>query len=112
MKREYVKICQNMVMVHLKELSGIHPRHEVSYSEPSYSSCCESPNSSPRKPGFSFRVVYLGFVVDEMPVVIPPMLHRSIHLLSEDGTIGPFQAAVPRDSVSPYSCGLQPRTSG
>jgi hypothetical protein len=36
-----------------------------------------------------------------VPVTITQMLQT--HLSSADGALGPFEAAVPRDSVSPHS---------
>jgi hypothetical protein len=43
-----------------------------------------------------FRSEHFG-----VPLPVLPMLHS--HLSSGSGTIGPFEAAVPRESVSPHS---------
>jgi hypothetical protein len=53
------------------------------------------------KPRFNPKVAHVVFVVNKvksLPIVIIPMPHTN--LLSEADTIGPFEATIPKDSVS------------
>jgi len=66
---------------------------------------------------FKFRVVHKVFVVDRvalrwsfiqvhlfsLPIIISAMFPT--RLLSEAGTVGPFEAVVPRDQVTSQCCG-------
>jgi hypothetical protein len=73
-------------------------------------------------PGFNPIVLHMRFVVEEvtvstpfsrnfdflLPFIILPMLRT--HLSSGTGTVGPFEAAVSRDSFLPHSYNLITKT--